>query len=309
MPAARTVVVIAALLALGGCGTAGAARALPSPSTSSEATPSAWPSAEPITTTPSAGHLDWDSAQQQARFAAAASYIAKRPGKLGVIVTDRTTAKTWRTGVTTEATWTASTIKLAIAADLLERHRAGTIALTSGDRANLRAALVDSSNDAAHALWTKYDGVGALPRYRDRYGMRGLSVVPGFDPYWRHLRCTAEDLHALMTYVLTRLNAGDRAYLVDTLRSVNRNQRWGVWAAGTALRPGLKAGWAEKPDPGGAHWVTHSVGFAGPSERYVIAVWHRLTPSGSLSSGVQAVSDTVALVFGAPTPAKVSAPT
>jgi hypothetical protein len=307
MPAARTVVALAALLALGGCGRTGVAQPVPSP-TSSPTTP---PSAEPAGTTtapPPAGQLDWASTQQQARFASAASYVAKRPGKLGVIVTDRTTGTSWRTGVTTEATWTASTIKLAIASDLLERHRAGSIALTSGDRANLRAALVDSSNDAAHALWTKYDGVGALSRYRDRFGMKGLSVVPGYDPYWRHLRCTAEDLSALMAYVLTTLNAADRAYLIDTLRSVNRNQRWGVWAAGAALRPGLKAGWAEKPDPGGGHWVTHSVGFAGPGERYVIAVWYRLPPSGSLNSGVQAVSDVVALVFGAPVPAKVSAP-
>lgn len=249
----------------------------------------------------------WDCAQQR-RFVAASAYLAKRPGRLGVVVRDRTTGAVWRAGTTGEATWTASTIKVAIAADLLERHRSGAIALDGTDRANLSTALVDSSNDAAHALWTRYDGPGMLARFRDRYGMKGLSVVPGHDAYWRNLRCTAEDLSALMSYVLDSLAGEDRAYLVGRLRSVAGNQRWGVWAAGAAQRPGNKAGWAQKPDPEGTHWVTHTVGFAGPGERYVVAVTYRLLPTGSLGGGVQVVSDVVAHVFGTPVPAKVSAP-
>lgn len=249
----------------------------------------------------------WDCAQHK-RFTAAAMLAADQPGQLAIVVSDRTTGAVWRTGPTVYADWTASTIKLAIATLLLERHRAGEIRLTSGARTNLDAMLTVSSNEAAHALWTGYDGPSMLERFRSQYGMSSLSVVPGYDPYWRHLRCTVDDLHRLMSHVLDRTAPEDRAYLVGKLRSVAANQRWGVWAAGSALRPGNKNGWASKPGPSGTHWVTHSVGFAGPGERYVVAVTYSQPPSGSLAAGVHAVSDVVATVLGTPVPARVSLP-
>src|SRR5262249_27245990 len=157
---------------------------------------------------------------------------------------------------TTATTWTASTIKLAIAADLLERHRAGQITLDQTDRGNLDKALINSDNDAATALWNRYDGPSTLDRFRSAYGMTRLAVVSGMDTFWRNLRCSTEDLQALMSYVLDRLNPQDRAYLVTTLRKVAGNQHWGVWAAGSALKPGNKDGWVEKPVNGRNVWMT-----------------------------------------------------
>ncbi|WP_460494002.1 hypothetical protein [Dactylosporangium cerinum] len=143
------------------------------------------------------------------------------------MVRDRQTGAVWKAGNTTATTWTASTIKLAIATDLLERHRQQTIALDATDRANLDKALINSDNDAATALWNRYDGPGMLGRFQQRFGMKTLSVVPGYDAFWRNLRCSAEDLQALMGYVLDKLDPTDRAYLVKTLRNVAGNQRWG----------------------------------------------------------------------------------
>jgi hypothetical protein len=239
---------------------------------------------------------------------AAEALIARKPGKLGIVVRDRVTGAVWRAGATRDADWTGSTIKLAIATALLERQRAGQIVLDATDRANLTNALVNSSNDAATALWNKYNGPSMLERFRVTYGMSSLSVVPGYDTFWRNLRCTAEDLQALMSYVLDKLTGDDRSYLVTTLRGVAGNQHWGVWAAGAALHPGNKDGWAQKPDDGVTHWITHSVGFAGDGERYVVAVTYRLPASSSLADGVHAVSDLVATVFGARLPATVTIP-
>ncbi|MFC7657397.1 hypothetical protein ACFQV8_14365 [Pseudonocardia benzenivorans] len=62
------------------------------------------------------------------RFDAAAAYVSRTVGAhgyLGVEMLDRTTGAVWRDGATTHEGWTASTIKLAIAADLLTRARAG----------------------------------------------------------------------------------------------------------------------------------------------------------------------------------------
>jgi hypothetical protein len=306
------ILVAAALLSLTGCASRprrAAPAAAPSAELSASATPDPSPSPTPGATAPSAcPPVDgWDCAMR-ARFPAAAAYLRTRPGLLGIEVQDRTSGAIWRSGATTHATWTGSTIKLAIAADLLARHRAGRIRLTANDRSLMDSMLKVSSNDAATELWNRYDGPGMLPRFRSTYGMATLSVVPGYVTFWRNLRCTAEDLRALMGYVLGRAHPDDRGYLVGALRGVADLQHWGVWSAGPAQRPGNKNGWAVKPDSGGEHWITHSVGFAGPGERYVVAVMYALPPSGTLAQGVHAVSDLVALVFGAPNPAPVTIP-
>jgi hypothetical protein len=250
----------------------------------------------------------WDCAQL-ARFEAGAAYARERPGRMGVVIRDRERGAVWRTGATGDAAWTGSTIKVAIAATLLERQRAGGIRLTASDRQAMSDMLRISSNDATDTLWNRYDGPQMLDRFRAGYGMAALSVVDGRETYWRNLRCTADDLDQLMTYVLgDHLHADDRAYLVNALRGVADNQHWGVWAAGSQLQPGNKDGWAVKPDPGGEHWITHTVGFAGPAERYVVVVMYSLPPDGTLDDGVHAVSDVVATLFGGRTPAEVSIP-
>lgn len=304
---------ILVLAALTGCGSGhAAAPAGPVAPVSSSAAPSSSPGEPALSglanVAPSGSAKAAAPKGLDERKKAVEALIAGKPGKLGIVVRDRVTGDVWRAGATREATWTASTIKLAIATNLLERQRAGSITLDATDRANLREALVNSSNDAATALWNKYNGPAMLDTFRGTYGMGSLSVVPGYETFWRNLYCTAEDLQAVMSYVLDKLNAEDRSYLVSTLRAVASNQHWGVWAAGASLKPGNKDGWAQKPDDGGTHWVTHTVGFAGDGERYVVAVTYRLTPSGSLNDGVHAVSDVVATYFGAPVPAKVTGP-
>jgi hypothetical protein len=139
--------------------------------------------------------------------------------------------------------------------------------------------------------------------------MTGLTFVPGSPRYWGFLKCSAEDLHRLMSYVLDRLDPRDRTYVTGAMRHVGPIQQWGVWAAGPALQPGSKDGWSIESDPGGKHWCTSTVGFAGPDARYVVAVMYHLPPgSGTIGAGVHSVSDLVATVFGAAVPARVTVP-
>jgi hypothetical protein len=119
------------------------------------------------------------------------------------------------------------------------------------------------------------------------------------------VKCTAGDLAALMRYVLDN---ADRDYLVTAMRGVAANQRWGVWGAGPAQHPGNKDGWSFESDAYGKHWVTDTVGFAGPGERYTVAIMYQVDPAGSLADGVHAVSDVAALLFGAPVPARITVP-
>lgn len=249
----------------------------------------------------------WGCAQEQ-RFAAAARLVATRPGKLGITVLDRRTGAVWNAGTVTHAAWASSTPKLALTVALLERDRAGTITLDAPARGQIAAMLATSDDDATDALWDRYGGAALLPTFRRTYGMSGLTFVPGFPRRWGFLKCTPADLRRLMTYVLTRLDPADRAYVTRAMRSTGAIQHWGVWAAGPAQQPGGKDGWSVELDGGVRHWLTSSVGFAGPGARYVVAVMDDLPPGAGIAAGVHAVSDAVAIVFGAPVPAPVTVP-
>jgi hypothetical protein len=287
-------------------GTAAAAAPAPSGGASASASASS-PASRPKPTT-SAACPQW-GCEQQKRFDAAAAFGRKQPGYLGIVVKDRKTGAVWKSGTTTHPTWTASTIKLAMATGLLERARSGEITLDTKARGEIADMLAFSSNDAADALWYRYGRADVVARFQQRYGMKHLTFVAGFDHYWGLMKCTAEDLAALMSYILDKLDGTDRSYLLNAMRHVDAIQRWGVWAAGSSLRPGVKDGWSQEQDPGGRHWVTNTVGFAGDDERYVVAaMYHLPASSGTIAKGVHAISDLIATAFGQPVPAPAVVP-
>lgn len=310
--ARRCGVAVAAALALAGCAVGGSG----TPNPALVAATAASTAAAPATAAPTSAAAAptcvagaWSCAQQQ-RFTAVTAYAQRAVGAhgyLSVVFTDRVTGAAWRTGDTTHPGWTASTVKLAIAADLLRRDRAHQITLSAADRHDMATMLNFSDNAATDRLWKAYGDDAMLARFRSDFGMTGLRFVPGFTAttYWGFVKCTADDLTALMRYVLA---SPDRGYLVGALRGVAPNQQWGVWGAGAAQHPGNKDGWSFESDPYGKHWVTDTVGFAGPDERYTVAIMYQVGPAGSLADGVHAVSDVAALLFGAPTPARVTIP-
>jgi hypothetical protein len=262
------------------------------------------PNTAPNTTAPASAARD---AQQQ-RYAAASALVRAKPGYLGVIVRDRRTGAVWRTGVTDHLTWTASTIKLALVTSLLERAGTGEITLDATARQQIADILSFSSDGAATTLWNRYGKDAQVARFQQAYGMTGLTFIPGFPRIWGHMKCTAEDLMRLMSYILDRLNQADRDNIVNGMRHVGAIQQWGVWAAGPTLQPGTKNGWSIEPDGGSRHWVTNAVGFAGPDQRYAVAVMYHLPAGASIGDGVHTVSDVIATIFGAPAPARVTVP-
>jgi hypothetical protein len=222
----------------------------------------------------------------QNRITAADAYLAGRPGSVGYVLRDRKTGATYRNSHAGDLIWTASTIKLAMVVDLLTRARTGSIALTESDQ-NLMAAMMHSSDDdAADTLWSRYGGTdhqvynAAFPRY----GMTDLQPQRGFSsiyPYWGFQKSTANDLDRLINYVLTQLPPAQTAAIVYELQNVAPNQQWGVWGAGPSMTPGNKDGWSL--EQGG--WVVNSVGFAGPGQRYTLAVMNSLGGDGGYDDG------------------------
>jgi hypothetical protein len=221
------------------------------------------------------------------RVAAADAYLADRPGTIGYVLRDRTTGAVYRNAHAGELVWTASTIKLAMVVDLLSRQRAGTLTLTDDDRALMAAMLRSSDDDAADTLWTRYGGADhrAFNDHFPSYGLTGLAPQRGFSatfPYWGFQKATPDDLDRLMNYTLGGLDAADTAEIVTAMRHVDPNQQWGVWGAGPDMRPGNKDGWSL--EQGG--WVVNTVGFAGPDERYTLAVMNALGDEGGYDDGV-----------------------
>jgi beta-lactamase class A len=223
----------------------------------------------------------------QNRVAAADAYLATRPGSVGYVLRDRKTGATYRNSHAGELVWTASTIKLAMVVDLLTRQRAGIVTLSDSDRKLMAAMMHSSDDDATDTLWARYGGPDhqAYNAAFPRYGMTDLQPQRGFSsiyPYWGFQKSTANDLDRLINYTLTNLQPAETAAIVYELQNVAPNQQWGVWGAGPAMAPGNKDGWSL--EQGG--WVVNSVGFAGPGQRYTLAVMNSLGGAGGYDDGV-----------------------
>lgn len=223
-----------------------------------------------------------------ARIAQVNSYLAGRPGVVGYVLRDRKTGGIYANEHAENSVWTASTIKLAIAADLLNRARVGAIGLSPEDRGHLEAMLSTSNDQAADILWNKYIGFDRLA-YNNAFRAYGMvSLIPqptstALFPDWSFQKCTAADLDRLMNTILDTMHPDDLGYLLHRMRTVDSNQHWGVWGAGARMRPGLKNGWSAEADG----WVVNSVGVAGEGERYTLAIMNSLGSEGGYTEGAE----------------------
>ncbi len=234
----------------------------------------------------------------QQRISAANRYIADRPGTVGYVLRDRVTGASYRNDQSGTMVWTASTIKLVMVVDLFTRQSRGSITLTDDDKHLIAQMLHSSDDDAADTLWFRYSGADHFEYNNDfaAYGMTDLTPQQGFSddyPYWGFQKCTPEDLDRLIQYVLDRLDPVDRGYVVGQLQQVDANQQWGVWAAGPAALPGNKDGWSEEQ----SGWVINSVGFAGPNQRYTLAIMNSLNGEGGYDDGVATDSHVAQLLL------------
>lgn len=251
------------------------------------------PAAAPLVATPAVCPMP-DSGFEcefQQRVKAAEDYAETRPGTVGFVLRDRKTGAIWRNDHAGDLTWTASTIKLAMVVNLLERHRAGKIKLTAEDRTLMNAMLHTSDDDAADTLWKRYGGTTFNAAF-GKYGMTDLVPQRGYSatfPHWGFEKCTANDLDRLINYVLDSVPAEDRAYIVGQMRQVGPPQQWGVWGPDS----GTKNGWSE--EDGG--WVMNSVGFVGPDERYTLAIMNNLRGEGAYDEGRATDTEITRILF------------
>ena len=140
-------------------------------------------------------------------------------------------------------------------------------------------------------MWFAYEDGSFLSRIQ-RFGMHS-AYFSGSPPYWGFMYCSPHDLDNLMDYVLGRLPARDRSYIVYRMRQVGPIEQWGAWGAGSAEHPGDKDGWENE----GSAWITNTVGFAGPHERYTLAIMDNLGGAGDFHQGSTTLSEIASLLF------------
>lgn len=219
------------------------------------------------------------------------SYLRRQPGQVGVELHDRATGASWGNQNAGTAFPAASTMKLAIVADLMRRANSGSLPLGPAAWELIGQILYDSDDAAGDTLWSAYENGSFLPRIR-RFGMRTASFSAS-TPYWGFMYCSPHDLDNLMNYVLGRLPARDRDYIVHRMRRVGPIEQWGVWGAGSAEHPGNKDGWENE----GSVWITDTVGFAGPHEKYTLAIMDNLGGAGDFRVGSTTLSEIASLMF------------
>jgi len=231
------------------------------------------------------------SCAMQHRISEVKRYLAHQPGEIGVELQDRDTGASWGNKDADTDFPAASTIKLAIVTDLMRRQNDGSLSLGPGGWGLIDEILYDSSDAAGDQLWFAYENGSFLQRIR-RFGMRS-AYFSGSPPYWGFMYCSPRDLDNLMDYVLDRLPAHDRNYIVYRMRRVGPIEQWGVWGAGRASQPGNKDGWENE----GSVWITNTVGFAGPHERYTLAIMDNLGGAGDFHEGSTTLSEIASLLF------------
>jgi hypothetical protein len=231
------------------------------------------------------------SCDMRHRISEVKRYIAHQPGQIGVELYDRDTGASWGNADADADFPAASTIKLAIITDLMRRQITGRLALGPADWDLINEILYDSDDAAGDQLWFADEDGSFLSRIR-HFGMRSASFS-GSPPYWGFMYCSPRDLDNLMDYALARLPAHDRDYIVYRMRRVGPIEQWGVWGAGRAERPGDKDGWENQ----GSAWITNTVGFAGPHERYTLAIMDSLGGAGDFHQGSTTLSEIASLLF------------
>ena len=256
----------------------------------SAASPAATPSRPACPATPARF-----SCGMRARIAKVQAFLRHRPGVVGVVLRDRSTGAVWQNRFAHTPVYMASTSKLAMAVTLLLQNQAGVIHLSGGDMAVLHHMLHVSSDTAADTLWFKF-GAPFYTSFFPRIGLASARYVsaPGITPpYWGEMLCPAADLSRLISYVLDDMPAPLRSYLVTTLSHVAVDQHFGVWGAGPANHPGNKDGWSvERPG-----WIINSVGFAGPGQRYTLAMMNSLNGHGGYHAGTDTLTQVAAILF------------
>ncbi|GAA8845137.1 hypothetical protein DUHN55_15380 [Helicobacter pylori] len=242
------------------------------------------------------------AAQSDAQSTAAAlpfeselrSYLASRPGAVGVAVRLPGKNTSWTYTKVSSRNVTASIVKVQIMSAVMMKAQAEGRALSSWEKSKISPMIRNSDNDATTALFNHIGGRAAIDSSADRLGMSGTVA----DPYnhWGLTSTTAADQARLMEhYARTSsvLSATNRMYGLSLMRQINSSQDWGVTAGPPAGTVALKNGWLPRTDG----WHVNSIGWVKSyAPDYTIAVLTHDNP-GAMSTQVSTIEGVSRIVW------------
>lgn len=217
------------------------------------------------TATPTATPTSRSGAAAAQAEAGIAEIIKGAPdGGVSVAALNTATGKRYSAGAT-GGMWTASAYKLLVVEELLVHHEKSTLSGYEDDLA--RQAIENSDNAAGYELYEDLGGRDAETAILKRFGM-SHSVAGETDPTFTKI--SGPDGLALLENLVDEnspLDAKSQAYLLDLMRHVERDQRWGVGVvADDGTRFANKNGWLSIDDSNGpgesddGRWVVTSLG-------------------------------------------------
>ncbi|MGH3390335.1 MAG: serine hydrolase [Actinomadura sp.] len=211
------------------------------------------------------------------------SYLKTRPGRAAIVVRDLHTDATFEYAPHTRFV-TASVMKVNILTALLLQRQPG--GLTGTERSLATRMIRFSDNAAADVLYSRAGGGAGVTRTNRRLGLK--ETVP-YPTRWGASQSSAADQVRLLR-ALTRkkgpLNAKNRRYVLDLMRSVTPSQAWGIRvAAATGEAVAVKNGWTPLHHQG-TGWAVNSIGrITGPDHDFLIAIF--TTGQPGMSTGIQ----------------------
>lgn len=157
---------------------------------------------------------------------------------------------------------TASIVKLELLETVLviaqSRHRG----LTAAERRHLVPMIEHSSNADADWVSTHVGGRPGVGGWEHKLGLRRSVTVIGTQGHWGLTTTNAGQQIALLHNLVdahSPLTAANRAYALHLMRSVERDQRWGVPPLATSGTPANKNGWVNIVHDHN-YWAVNSIG-------------------------------------------------
>ncbi|MDD7932305.1 serine hydrolase [Actinomycetospora straminea] len=163
---------------------------------------------------------------------------------------------------------TASLAKLFVVVDMLQRQRDGDMTLGARDLRLVHAALSSSSDPAMNALWTQYDGPGAITRVTEAIGLEDTSP-PEDTSQWGEVQTSARDMAKLLRHIQVELPPPDRDLMLGSMGQAVRiagdgfDQAFGFLDGRTPVKQGWMCCIAGRAE-------VHSAGVV--DGRYMVAV-------------------------------------
>jgi Beta-lactamase enzyme family len=202
---------------------------------------------------------------------------------------DRSTGKRIGDARWNQTTFTESTIKAWLAADLLATRARAGVPLTAYETMRMTAMIRESDDNAAAVIWR---WLGADASIADMIRTCRLQDTTVYPSWWSKTEISARDLARMGDCIAPGkgklLSPTVGAPLLALMRSVDPTNAFGIQQvspAGAGVRIAVKNGWTEHGTSAGTVWNVNCLGIWGSGNRWVLSVTTRYPVGNGLDYG------------------------